>query len=409
MVDLPKTPDPFDETAYGSVKPPEKRKMPKKVLKKGEKPSAPPSPPPPPPPPAPPAEEDAWDPKPPMRAAAHGYDYYWPYEPEAVAEYDPPAKEPEPRSACDTPAADAEKEDAVEEKAGEYEAIVEAIPDKTDWDSIAPIEPEPPAEPSEDKAPPIYDRPWLEEEIPAKKADPTSLTTIWRLVMTETKFGYILQWRLYLFVAAKNNLTEHQARWSLDKETIDYRGTELHIEQVSQLIISEYRQAHSLLYDELLLGMGQDITPIEAWRLHDDLDLNDYGASWMTDERNSEILAGSRDILLRQIEGKAAPRRVFIRSDQNYHCHGGSSNNGGGGGEPRLRLCPQAMAIYEAHVQEFLKRMLTLIQVPAGPPLRSPELLSTTYANTGTRRRSVLMWEKMEFNLSHAVSVKQSH
>ncbi|KAM0361052.1 hypothetical protein ACHAPZ_011578, partial [Fusarium culmorum] len=59
--------------------------------------------------------------------------------------------------------------------------------------------------------------------------------------ITETTFGHILQWRLYLFVAAKNNLAEHQARWSLDKETIDYRGTELHMEQVSQLVISEYR------------------------------------------------------------------------------------------------------------------------------------------------------------------------
>jgi hypothetical protein len=74
--------------------------------------------------------------------------------------------------------------------------------------------------------------------------------------MTEITFGHILQWRLYLFIAAKNNLTEHQARCSLDKQTIDYRGTALRMEQVSQLIISEYRQAHSLLYDELLLGMG---------------------------------------------------------------------------------------------------------------------------------------------------------
>jgi hypothetical protein len=39
--------------------------------------------------------------------------------------------------------------------------------------------------------------------------------------------------------------------------------------------------------------------------------------------------------------------------------------------------------------------MLTLIQVPAGPPLRSPELLSITYANMGIWRRSVLIWEKM--------------
>ncbi|EXK77065.1 hypothetical protein FOQG_18213 [Fusarium oxysporum f. sp. raphani 54005] len=177
--------------------------------------------------------------------------------------------------------------------------------------------------------------------------------------MAETPFGHILQWRLYLFAASKTNRTEHQARWSLDKETINCRGTELHMEHVSQLIVSEFRQAHSLLYEELLFGM-EDIAPIEAWRLHDDLDLDDYGASWLTDERNREILAGTHDALLRQIEGRADLRQVLVRPDQ----------NGG------VRLCPKAIAVYEAHVQEFLKRILTPISVPSGRPLRSPELLS---------------------------------
>jgi hypothetical protein len=168
MVDIPKAPNPFYEMVYEAVKPSEKRKKSTKSFKRGKQlPAAPP-----PPPSAPPAEEDAWVPKTPMKTTAVHYDHYWPCEPEAVAEYDPSAKEPEPWSACDTPAADAEKEDAVEEKAGEYEAIVEAIPDKTDWDFIAPTEPEPPAEPSEEEAPPIYDRPWLGEEIPAKEAEP---------------------------------------------------------------------------------------------------------------------------------------------------------------------------------------------------------------------------------------------
>jgi hypothetical protein len=209
--------------------------------------------------------------------------------------------------------------------------------------------------------------------------------------MTETPFGHILQWRLYLFAASKTSMTKHQARWSLDKETIEYRGVELRMEHVSQLVASEFRQAHSLLYDELLFGM-EDVAPIEPWRLHDDLDLDDYGASWMTHERNSEILTGTKDALLRQIEGRAALRRAFIRSD---HHQSQSQGRGQDNSGDETRLCPKAMAIYEAHVQEFLKRMLTLIQVPAGPPLRSPELLSITYANTGIRRRSVLIWEKM--------------
>ncbi|KAG7404059.1 putative ankyrin repeat protein [Fusarium oxysporum f. sp. rapae] len=180
------------------------------------------------------------------------------------------------------------------------------------------------------------------------------------------------------FAASRTSLTKHQARWSLDGETVDYMGTKLHMEQVTQLVESEFRQAHSLLYDELLFGM-RDVAPIEAWRLHDDLDVDDYGASWLTDERNREILAGTHDALLRQIEERADLRQVFVRLGP----------NGG------VRLCPKAIAIYEAHVQEFLKRMLALISVPSGPPLRSPELLSITYINTGARRRSVFLWEKM--------------
>ncbi|KAF6515257.1 hypothetical protein HZS61_005163 [Fusarium oxysporum f. sp. conglutinans] len=189
--------------------------------------------------------------------------------------------------------------------------------------------------------------------------------------MAETPFGHVLQWRLYLFAASRTSLAKHQARWSLDGETVDYMGTKLHMKQVTQLVESEFRQAHSLLYDELLFGM-RDVAPIEAWRLHDDLDVDHYGASWLTDERNREILAGTHDALLRQIEGRADLRQVFVRPDP----------NGG------VRLCPKAIAIYEAHVQEFLKRILTPISVPSGPPLRSPELLSITCINTGARRRS---------------------
>ncbi|KNB04694.1 hypothetical protein FOXG_06738 [Fusarium oxysporum f. sp. lycopersici 4287] len=196
--------------------------------------------------------------------------------------------------------------------------------------------------------------------------------------MAETPFGHVLQWRLYLFAASRTSLTKHQARWSLDGETVDYMGTKLHMEQVTQLVESEFRQAHSLLYDELLFRM-RDVAPIEAWRLHDDLNVDDYGASWLTDERNREILVGTHDALLRQIEERADLRQVFVRLDP----------NGG------VRLCPKAIAIYEAHVQEFLKMILAPISVPSGPPLRSPELLSITYINTGARRRSVFLWEKM--------------
>jgi hypothetical protein len=51
-------------------------------------------------------------------------------------------------------------------------------------------------------------------------------------------------------------------------------GTKLHIEQLSQLTVSELCQPHSLLYGEPSFG-AKDIAPIEVWRLYDDLDLDD--------------------------------------------------------------------------------------------------------------------------------------
>lgn len=135
---------------------------------------------------------------------------------------------------------------------------------------------------------------------------------------------------------------------------------------------------YSFLYDELLFGM-EDIAPIKAWSLHDDLEIDNYGVSRLTDERNSNILTGAHDALIRQIEERTDLRQVFVRPDQ----------NGG------VRLCPKVITVYEAHVQEFLKRMLTLTLVPSGPPIRLPELLSITHVNTGACRQSVLLWEKM--------------
>jgi hypothetical protein len=52
------------------------------------------------------------------------------------------------------------------------------------------------------------------------------------------------------------------------------------------------------------------------------------------------------------------------------------------------------MAVYEAHAQDFLKSMITLIHVAPLPPLRAPDLLSVTGTN-GVRRRSTFIWEKL--------------
>jgi hypothetical protein len=81
--------------------------------------------------------------------------------------------------------------------------------------------------------------------------------------LAETPFGYILQWRLYLFKAGKAAIAKYQACWSLDGQTVEYRGVELQMAHIPQLIVSEYQQAYLLLYNELLF-QAKDLTSIES-------------------------------------------------------------------------------------------------------------------------------------------------
>ena len=58
--------------------------------------------------------------------------------------------------------------------------------------------------------------------------------------LAETPFGYILQWRLYLFGVSKREISKRQAKWSLDGQRVEYRGLELQMRHVPQLVISEF-------------------------------------------------------------------------------------------------------------------------------------------------------------------------
>jgi hypothetical protein len=116
--------------------------------------------------------------------------------------------------------------------------------------------------------------------------------------LVETPFGHILQWRLYLFKVGKAAIAKHQARWSLDGQTVVYRGVELQMSHVSRLVLSEYQQAQTLLFDELLF-QARDLIPMESWRMKDDLDLDDFGGSWLLHPSNSEFLEGAELALMK--------------------------------------------------------------------------------------------------------------
>jgi hypothetical protein len=74
----------------------------------------------------------------------------------------------------------------------------------------------------------------------------------------------------------------------------------LQMSQISDLVVSEYQQAHALLYDELLF-QAKDLIPMESWRLKDNLDLENFGNSWLSHPSNSEFLEGTELALFRRI------------------------------------------------------------------------------------------------------------
>jgi hypothetical protein len=108
---------------------------------------------------------------------------------------------------------------------------------------------------------------------------------------------------------------------------------------ISQLVVSEYQQAHSLLYDELLF-QAADLIPMQSWRLKDGLDLEDFTGLWLSHPSNAEFLEGAELALLQRI--KASPELWAMSLTE--------------GKDGSVVRCPAAMAIYKPNAQEFLKR-----------------------------------------------------
>jgi hypothetical protein len=192
----------------------------------------------------------------------------------------------------------------------------------------------------------------------------------------ETPFGHILQWRLYLFKVSKGEITKHQTVWALDGQSVVYRGLELEMSHIPQLVASEYQQAHALLYDELMFK-ATDLTPMQSWRLQDDLDFEDYGGSWLSLPANVELIHDTELALFRRIQADAELRATFF-------------TDGKDGG---IILCEKAVDFYEAQAQRFLELYATPFHVSPGQPLREPELLSITVRNTA-RPRHLMLWQK---------------
>lgn len=87
------------------------------------------------------------------------------------------------------------------------------------------------------------------------------------------------------------------------------------------------------------IASGRDLIPLESWRLKDDLDLDNFGGSWLSHAHNAEFLDRAEQAFLQRIQDSTELRAMFLTDGQ----------------DGNKILCPKSMAIYEAHAQDFLK------------------------------------------------------
>src|SRR5277367_687068 len=100
----------------------------------------------------------------------------------------------------------------------------------------------------------------------------------------------------------------------------------------------------------------------------------DFRESWLTCPKNAELLKGSEAALLQRIQKSPELRSLFLSQRPD----GTIAFNSG------------AIDVYEAKVQEFLKRLLVLIHITTSQPLREPEFLSMAWCNTSRQRHIMI-------------------
>ena len=190
----------------------------------------------------------------------------------------------------------------------------------------------------------------------------------------DTPMGEILRWRLLLFKISKDSVGTRHATWDEKEEALTYQGVELHMGDIPTLLASEYGECRRLLHEDLMLG-ANGVRHMHAWDLKDNMDIQTVRWNFRQHRDNAALLRGIEKTLLSHIEQSGELCKLFL------------VRTGGdlGGG---LTWRESAIASYEATVQKLLERLIVLVHIESGTPLRESELFSTTWRNT-QRNRSI--------------------
>jgi superfamily II DNA helicase RecQ len=207
----------------------------------------------------------------------------------------------------------------------------------------------------------------------------------------DTPMGEILRWRLLLFRISKDSVGTHQATWDEAEEVLKYEDTELHMNDIPRLLLSEYQECQQLLYEDLMFGIN-GIRHMHSWALKDNMDVDTVGWNFSQHRDNAAYLQGCDRVLLSAIEQSKSLCELFL------------TRSGDG---DSLVWRENALASYEATVQEFLKRCAVLVHIDGGPPLREGELFSVIWKNTQKRRSIFIHLKRLMVHTTYDKSQEQ--
>ncbi|KAK0862322.1 hypothetical protein LTR87_016635 [Friedmanniomyces endolithicus] len=215
----------------------------------------------------------------------------------------------------------------------------------------------------------------------------------WSTITVETSLGEILRWRLLLFHISKESVGNHQATWDEKEQVLTYDDTELRMDEVPTLLASEYRDCQRLLYGDLMLGL-QDLRRVHALSLKDIGDVDVLGWSFVQHRDNAHLLQGTDQSLLSAIEPSEHLCRIFLAEN-----HRASSG---------VVWRQDAVAAYEATVQDFLRRLCVLIHISGGQPIWESEFFSMTWRNTQRRRSITLRHDRIMIHVKYHKGQQQT-
>lgn len=163
---------------------------------------------------------------------------------------------------------------------------------------------------------------------------------------------------------------------------LTFEDTELRMDQIPTLLVSEYNDCRRLLYDDLMFGV-EGLRRMHTCALRDNgsVDTIDWNFTQHRDSDNDNILQGAQRVLLSSMEQSNQLCRLFLDEDKR-------SPDG-------YVWRKSAITSYEATVQEFLTRLCVLVHISGGQPIREKVFFSMTCRNTQRRRSITIRHENM--------------